>query len=380
MKKPLQGQHYKMAAIIANGWAYEEQDKRARRKSVCQFDTSKLFKYTNKDKEKNGKKYFNFMKIKKNRNKKIEECVSDDPQLKNGRNTVIDNIFMSHLIRQETEKKLNVINIEERFLKLLNKTNNLENKEIIKRKNSIKIMKDYIALQYVRNPLFYRFLIDSFYTSKLSSIYSKIGNNIYSPNHPIAFKELTLLDNNRITNLIDFCNNQIVVLYEDYRKTLDNCFLITYSHESVNNYLGDMSSFNFNFARFGVNLNEIQKMTDYKNNKQFLDDCIYTVASKHSFIIAIDKKHLNVNNIQTKFEHIILPIILKGFHNSLVFLYSKYIICDPLRKEAMIKDIQNFFNINSLKYFYNVRQEEISYLETLELLLTELKNHESNFR
>lgn len=380
MKKPLQGQHYKMAAIIAKGWAYDEvEDKRGRKKSVCQFDTSKFFKYTNKDKEKNGKKYFTFMKIKKNRNKKIEECVSDDPQLKNGRNTVIDKIFMSHLIRQETEKKLNVINIEKRFLKLLNTTNNLQDKKLIQRKSSIKVMKDYIALQYVRNPLFYRFLIDKFYTIKLSEMCNKIEDRVYSSNYPIAFKELTLLDNKRITDLIDFCNHEIIVLYKDYREMLNNCFLITYSHESVNNYLGDMSSFNFDFERFGANLNEVQKMTDYKNNKQFLNDCIYTVASKHSFIMAIDKKHLDIN-IESKFANVILPIILKGFHNSLVFLYSKYIICDPLRKEAMIKDIQNFFNVNSIKYFYDVRQEEISYLETLELLLNELKEHEDNFR
>ena len=389
MKKPLQGQHYKMAAIIAKGWAYDGQEERLRWKSVCQFNTKKFLEFTKDDKKKSGKNLFSFMKIKENRNKKIEKCISDDPQLKNGRNTVIDKIFMSHLIRQETEDILHTSDIEKNFLKLLEVSDNFnrDKETLLKQECNQKIIKDYIALQHCRNPLYYRFLFNGYFAQQLKKMSNNIEENHYRQGYPVGFKELSILDSKRLNIFLDFANNEIIKIFTDFRKFIEDLTIVIYSNEKINNYLGDMSCFSFNFSSFGMNSNDIQDITDYKNNKEILDNTICTIATSTSCIIAVDTKYFKTKEeFYKKLDDVIYPVIEKGLHNNMVFLYSKYVICNPSRKDIMIQDMKNFFDLNYknkddfLEYFINCREEEIEYLEVLENLLIQLKEKEENYR
>lgn len=392
MKKPLQGQHYKMAAIIAKGWAYEEEGKRGRLKSVCQFNTEKLFEYTTNEKKQSGKNLFDAMKDKKIRDLKIEKCIAPPPKEGGGANVLADSIFMSHLIRQETETILNVKDIEENFLELLEISDNFhkDKETIIRDENNQKIIKDYIALQHCRNPLYYRFLLDGYLSEQIKNMCDKKAQNKYEKTYPVFFKELLFLDARRLNNFIDFANNEIIKVYHSFRESLENLTLAIYSDPSnkrINNYLGDMSCFNFNFDRFGMNTIDTQEITDYQNNKEMLDNCVYTVATSTSCIIAVSNKYFkNEEDLNEKLKTVIFPIIEKGFHNNIVFLYSKYVICSPLRKDIMLEDMKNFFDLNYknnenfLQKFIEYREEEIGYLDGLEFLLKELKKKEKNYQ
>lgn len=390
MKKSIQGQHYKMAAIIAQGYAYEEEDKRGRKKSVCQFDTEKFMEYSGKEKSRNkNQKFEKYMKVRKNRHLKIEACISDDPFLNNGKNVVIDKLFLSHLIRTETEKKLNVKKIEENFLALLQKTENLKNqyRKIINQKRNQKTIKEYITLQYVRNPIFYRFLLDEYLTNQIKEILKNSEEENYRSGYPIAFKELSILDEKRISKFIDYANQRIIEKYQEIRKIVENLTILIYSDETINNWLGDMSCFEFNFSRYGLNKEDTEEIANYQKNKQILDNCIFTVATSTSYILAVNNNNFqSENELLEKIRKIVDPIIQKGFHNMVIFMYSKYIICNPEKKEYMIKDIKAFFdnnykfNKNFIKSFKDSREEEIGYLEGLENLLIHVKEKEKNFR
>lgn len=376
-KKELQGQHYNMAAIIARGWGYEEEGKRSRHKSVCQFDTNKLFQYSQTERKNSGQKFFEYMKIKENRDKKIASCLSDNPHLKNGRNTVIDNIFKSYLIRQETEDILHVKNIEEDFLELLDLSANLMNQELLYKEENIKKVKDYISLQYVRTPLFYRFLFDKYFSNQIEII----KQNTYPEGYPILFKGFSLLDNIRLNNFVDFCNEQIILIYKEHREHLEDYHILAYSDHRINNYLGDMSAFNFDFDRFGIDKSQIEMITKYRDNKYFLDNCIYTPTTSNSLVLAVRYDSIiSKEDLVEKFGKLIFPIISKGFHNQILFLYSKYIICPPNARESMFGYIKHFLDMNSLEYLHKTREEEISYLNTLEKLLIDMKEYEKIYR
>lgn len=377
MKKSLQGQHFNMAAIIANGWGYEENEKKSRHKSVCQLNTDNLFTYSEKERE-SGKLFFEYMKDKQLRDSKIDSCISEDPKLQTGRNTIIENIFKSYLIRQETEEELDVKSTEENFLNLLKISNNFQINKLDKENTNL--AKKYIALQYIRNPLFYRFLIDGYFKYKLEEIHIKNSTNMFLDNYPILFKELSLLDKNRLTDFIDFCNNQIKILYKYYIEMFNQYNIMSYYCSEVHNYLGHLSCFNLNFKRLGINDTELKKI-GYFDNQDILNNCIYTPTSSNSFLIAIKKTIYNdATHAEQIFRSTILPIIINGHHNQLIFTYSKYIICHPNDKKLMSTTIKKIFDLHDIKEFYNVREEEISYLDTLEKLLLEMKKKEKLLR